>query len=99
MTKAQDILEAQKLVVDNWHEAGEKIIETLHVTSPLNITLDEFLQDCTACGGNWGGMLLTGIKRKNLKVWELIPENMGSHAWECICATLTLMGVEWNKEN
>ena len=23
----------------------------------------EFMQNCTACGGNWGAMLLTGIKR------------------------------------
>ena len=24
---------------------------------------EEFLNNCTACGGNWGAMLLTGIKK------------------------------------
>ena len=27
------------------------------------MTYKEFLQSCSACGGNWGAMLLTGIKR------------------------------------
>lgn len=24
---------------------------------------DEFLKQCTACGGNWSAMLMTGVKR------------------------------------
>lgn len=27
------------------------------------MTMNEFMQNCSACGGNWGAMLLTGIKR------------------------------------
>lgn len=26
------------------------------------MSMKEFLSNCTACGGNWGAMLLTGIK-------------------------------------
>lgn len=26
----------------------------------LDMTFSEFLSNCTACGGNWGAMLLTG---------------------------------------
>lgn len=26
------------------------------------MTFDEFLKNCTACGGNWVAMLLTGVK-------------------------------------
>lgn len=28
----------------------------------VDMTQEEFLQKCTACGGDWGAMLLTGIK-------------------------------------
>lgn len=28
----------------------------------VDMLQSEFLQHCTACGGNWGAMLLTGIK-------------------------------------
>lgn len=27
------------------------------------MTMTEFMQNCSACGGNWGAMLLSGIKR------------------------------------
>lgn len=28
----------------------------------VDMTLEEFMTHCTECGGNWGAMLLTGIK-------------------------------------
>ena len=31
------------------------------------MSMAEFMNHCTACGGNWGAMLLTGIK-------EVFPE-------------------------
>lgn len=27
------------------------------------MTMKEFMENCTGCGGNWGKMLLTGIER------------------------------------
>ena len=27
------------------------------------MTMNDFMQNCSACGGNWSAMLLTGIKR------------------------------------
>lgn len=32
------------------------------------MSMGEFITKCTACGGNWGAMLLTGIK-------EVFPEH------------------------
>ena len=64
-----------------------------------NCTFDNFLKHCTACGGNWGGMLLTGIKELWPKVWDAIPDDMGSFAWAGIINTLILCGVEMPKDN
>lgn len=62
------------------------------------MSFEEFLSHCTACGGNWGGMLLTGIKKLFPHVWEAIPDNMGCFAWEGICTTLSLCGVKCNED-
>lgn len=92
------IIGAQQILVDNWGRTGEKIIELIFNDTDkfvLHMSGDEFLQSCSACGGNWGGMLLTGIKRLAPEVWEAIPDNMGTYAWSCITAVLTLMRVEF----
>ena len=92
------IIEAQDTLVENWGDAGKKIIEIIFNHTDdyvLRMTCDEFLQSCTACGGNWGGMLLSGIKRLAPEVYDAIPDNMGTYAWETIIATLTLMRVEF----
>lgn len=56
--------------------------------------IKEFLDHCVACGGNWGGMLLTGIKELFPTVWELIPEDMGRQSYSCLCCVLMLCGVD-----
>lgn len=92
------IIEAQNTIVENWGDAGKKIIEIIFNHTDdyvLRMTCDEFLQSCTACGGNWGGMLLSGIKRLASEVYDAIPDNMGGNAWNCIIAVLTLMRVEF----
>lgn len=58
------------------------------------MTMSEFLGHCTACGGDWGGMLLTGVHKLWPHVWDAIPEQMGVYAWECICTTIGLCGVQ-----
>ena len=60
----------------------------------MELDVERFLDNCIACGGNWGGMLLTGIKALWPEVWELIPDNMGIHAFECIVSVLNLCGVD-----
>lgn len=75
-------------------EAVDNIITAIVADYPQTMTMDEFLSYCTACGGNWGGMLLTGVKKLFPHVWDAIPEQMGVYAWECICATIGLCGVQ-----
>lgn len=91
------IIGAKDTIVENWGDAGKRIIEIVfnHPEYILRMSCDEFLNSCTACGGNWGGMLLSGIKRLAPEVYDAIPDNMGRNAWICIIATLTLMRVEF----
>ena len=58
------------------------------------MSFKDFLDLCTACGGNWGGMLLSGVRRLYPDVWDAIPEDMGVHAWGTICSLLIILGVD-----
>lgn len=58
------------------------------------MTSKEFLCHCTMCGGNWGGMFLTGIRELFPKVWDLIPDDMGMNAMVCILSVMNLCGVD-----
>lgn len=75
----------------NW---GEEFLAVIDKQETKPMTMKDFLSHCTACGGNWGGMFLTGIKELWPEVWEAIPDNMGMFAWSCLCNTLILLGVE-----
>lgn len=88
------IKEAQDCLVECWGEDGKKVIAECAKVAPLNIDYKTFLKDCTMCGGNWGGMLLTGINHFYPNVWDVIPNEMGAMAWSCLCYTLILMGVD-----
>lgn len=94
-----EIKEAQDNLVRWWGEDGKRVIEAIFnmdgdTINVRGMTMKEFLQSCTACGGNWGGMLLSGIKHLFPNVWKAIPENMGDYAWPCICYTLMLCGID-----
>ena len=93
MITYEDIIKSQETIVDNWGESGKKVIEECIHAKPFNGSFDEFLSHCTMCGGNWGGMLLTGIKDVAPQVWDAIPDDMGVFAFNTICATLILLAV------
>lgn len=93
------IIEAQKFLVENWGEAGKRVIEETHSITPFNDSFKAFLPYCTACGGNWGGMLLSGIKKLYPKVFIAIPDNMGVHAWQAIIYTLILCGIDTSEDD
>lgn len=38
------------------------------------MTFDEFLDKCTACGGNWTAMILSGIKNVAPEVYAALPD-------------------------
>jgi hypothetical protein len=95
MIKYDRIIKAQNDLVKYWGDDGKKVIEMCFKSHKSNMSLDTFLSDyCTACGGNWGGMLLSGVRRLYPDVWDAIPKEMGSYAWVCICAVLILLGIE-----
>ena len=99
-----EIKEAQDNLVRWWGEDGKRVIEAIFnmdgdTINARGMTMKEFLQSCIACGGNWGGMLLSGIKRLFPMVWDAIPNDMGDYAWPCICYTLLLCGVNTKDES
>lgn len=94
MITCEMITDAQKTLIDYWGDDGKKVVEACAKIQPFNKPCKEFLNHCTACGGNWGGMLLTGVRELWLDVWEAIPDDMGIAAWACICSVLILCGVD-----
>lgn len=88
------IQQAQEQLISHWKEAGKRVIEETAKVSPFNGGSKEFLDHCTACGGNWGGMLLTGIHKLYPAVWDVIPDYMGIDSFACICSVLILCGVD-----
>lgn len=76
------------------HIWGNTVLTAIDNQTTVPITMDDFLKHCTACGGNWGGMLLTGLKELYPEVYNAIPDDMGHFAWRGICDTLTLLNVQ-----
>lgn len=99
MSTYDDITKAQKNIIEYWGEDGKKVIEATSKVVPFNRTFEEFLDYCVACGGNWCGMLLSGLQKLYPSVWEAIPTNMGVFAWNGICSTLILCGIDTKEEN
>lgn len=84
-------LSARDFVTRMWGADVLAVIEQQH-TAPM--TMDNFLKHCVACGGDWGTMLLSGIKALYPNVYNAIPDNMGHFAWRCICDTLELLQIK-----
>ncbi len=82
-----------------WKEPGENVIREIKNSPKYNGSFNSFLDNCYACGGNWGGMLLTGIKKLYPNVYDAIPDDMGTFAWKCIVSVLYLLGVDFDEEN
>lgn len=90
--------EAMKDLKSYWTDDADNVIAACIETVPFNDSFDEFLNHCTACGGNWGGMLLTGIKKLFPKVYDAIPDNMGKFAFAALISTLKLCGVIFEED-
>ena len=90
-----DIVYYMSLLAKEWGRNGEKVVAECFKADTKEMSCDEFLYHCSACGGNWGGMLLTGVKRLYPEVWNAIPDDMGHNAWSCIIATLKLLKIDF----
>ena len=86
--------ELREYLVEEWGEAGEKVLAEVAKIDKVEMSMDEFLDYCFACGGNWGGMLLSGIKELWPQIWEVIPKRMGRRAWICLNVLIKLCGVK-----
>ena len=94
MINYKDIIDAQEMLVKHWGVYGERVIAETVRAERKPMTFTQFLDNCTACGGNGGGRLLTGIKVLWPHVWEAIPDDMGGLAWYGLCSVLVLCGVD-----
>ena len=79
-------------------EWGDEVIRVAESETKREMTFDEFLDECTACGGNWGGMLLSGVKKLYPRTWDAIPDDMGVFAFTTICNLLNVLGIDTRKE-
>lgn len=56
------------------------------------MTLDTFMNHCTACGGNWTAMLMTGIKEVAPEVYDQMTDrnssSMRSASLSTTCAAI-----------
>lgn len=84
--------EAIDFISKEWGEQGKTVISICQkCATPM--TLDEFKKHCTCCGGDWGAMLLTGIKDLYPAVWDAIPDDMGLRGFNCILYTMQLLNI------
>jgi hypothetical protein len=104
MITAKDIREAEQHLIDEWGaEVGGKVInETCLIrhVAPFNGGTKEFLNHCVCCGGDWGAMFLSGIKKLYPCVYKAIPDHMGATGNEAfinIIYVMMLCGVDTSR--
>ena len=85
---------AKEFIEEYWSDSANKVISACEMVSPFNGDLKSFLSHCTACGGDWVSMVLSGIKELWPTVWESIPEDMGDYSFFILQDVLILCGVE-----
>lgn len=95
MIKPEYVNEAEQWLIDHWGDDAIAVIEATKTVTPYNDTIGNFIHtECIACGGDWGAMLLTGIKSVYPEIWNLIPRHMGKDTFWSLCFTLLLCGVD-----
>lgn len=74
--------EAKSLIVKSLSTSEYEHIITLcdniHNTPHSVISFDDFLNHCTVMGGNWTGMIFSGIGCLFPEVWDAIPDRQFS---------------------
>ena len=95
MTKFERITTAIEQISENWNR---EVVVACFESAPFKGTFDEFLKNCTPCGGNWGGLLLSGINKLYPEVYDAIPDNMGVNAFGLLIHTLILLGVDFPED-
>lgn len=95
MITLNDIIKAQDYLVKNWgREVGNAVIAACLDETPSNKSFHYFFLNCTPRGGDWDKILLTGIKTFYPKVYEAIPNDLGTSSLSCISCILMLLGID-----
>ena len=81
-----------QLLRARWGEAAETVIAECSKVN-FNGNCSEFLSHCAAQGGNWGGMLLTGIKELFPTVYAVLPEKLGRNGLEAFSNLVTVLNL------
>lgn len=81
------------VILGMWGEQGMAVLEEIKESEPFTDGLNAFWSHCTMCGGNWGGMILSGIQELYPNVYKEIPENMGCFAFTGLTCVLNLLGI------
>jgi len=90
--------EAIEVLGNAW---GMDFVKACIKRSAPYMRIDDFLSHCIACGGNWGGMFLTGVQELYPEIYDLVPDKLGKNgndAFVNICHLLTLLNVDWREE-
>lgn len=85
-------LDGTDFIIAVWKEKGIAIVEYIKTLNIIPQSMENFLSFCTPYGGNWSGMLLSGLKELYPTIWELIPENMGVFGFTTLCEIISLLG-------
>lgn len=97
MITLENIEKAKSKIREWWPETAEAVISACEKAEKFDGNTGDFLKHCTCCGGNWGGMFLTGIRELWPEVWDAIPDDMGVFAFSAIGYVLQLCGVDTSK--
>lgn len=104
MITAEDIREAEQHIIDEWGpEVGGKVVNEaclVRYVAPFGGGTKEFLDHCITCGGNWGGMFLSGLEKLYPSVYAAIPDDMGATGDEAfinIIYVMMLCGVDTSR--
>jgi hypothetical protein len=87
-------LSDDEFILACWKTNGMAVLEAIDKQTIIPMTQDTFLTHCTACGGDWSTMLLSGVKALYPDVYNAIPDNLGMFAWRCICSIVALLNIK-----
>ena len=80
---------------ERWGEVADVVIAECHKVD-FGDNFDAFLDHCLMQGGNWVGMILTGIKELFPDVYAALPDELGAtgfESFENLICVLQLCGV------
>lgn len=59
------------------------------------MTGTEFMNNCTACGGNWTAMIMSGIKKCFPEEYDEMPDK--EYTFDDLFEITVKCGVNWNE--